>query len=146
MEKNHNKISMIISGILSKQNSNYHFQFIRYTISGGIAFITDFIILYILTDILNIYYLISAGIAFIAGVSVIYTFSIIWVFDIRRFQNKRFELSLFILISFFGLLLTELFMWFFTDMINFHYLLSKIISSALILWWNFFSKKIILFS
>lgn len=137
---------MIVRNILSNQNNKSQFQFIRYAISGGIAFIADFTILYILTDILNIYYLISAIISFTAGVLVTYTLSIIWVFDIRRFRNKHIELGLFTLLSIIGLLLTIFFMWFFTEIINFYYLLSKIISSALILGWNFFSKKILLFS
>jgi len=137
---------MIVRNILSNQNNKSQFQFIRYAISGGIAFISDFTLLYILTDYFYIYYLISAGIAFIAGVLIIYMLSITWVFDKRRFQNKHLELGLFILISFIGLILTELFIWFFTEKVNFHYLNSKIISSALVLFWNFFSKKFLLFS
>lgn len=67
---------MIVRNILSNQNNKSQFQFIRYAISGGIAFISDFTILYILTDYFYIYYLISAGIAFIAGVLIIYMLSI----------------------------------------------------------------------
>ncbi len=145
MKKNYKKISMIILDILFIQNNNSRVQFIRYTISGGIAFITDFVILLILTEFLNIYYLISAGIAFIIGVLVTYILSIRWVFDTRRFQSKRYEISIYFLLSFIGLLLTELFMWYFTDIIHYHYLLSKIVSSAFVLGWNFISKKFILF-
>ena len=137
---------MKIQNILSKQSQGSQFQLIRYSISGGVAFIIDFTILYILTEIFNIYYLISAGFAFIAGALVTYTFSIFWVFDIRRFVNTHIELGLFILLSFIGLLLTELFMWFFTEFSGIYYLFSKIISSALVLGWNFFSKKYLLFS
>jgi putative flippase GtrA len=136
---------MKVLDILSKQN-NTRFQFLRYSISGGIAFISDFTLLYILTDFFHIYYLVSAGIAFMAGVLITYILSITWVFDKRRIKNKHLELGFFILISFIGLILTELFIWFFTEKINFHYLISKIISSALVLFWNFFSKKYILFS
>jgi len=132
--------------IFSNRNNVGYFQFVRYAFAGGIAFITDFTILYFLTDIFNIYYLASAGIAFIAGVFVTYIFSIFWVFDTRKFVNKHVELGLFILLSFIGLLLTELFMWFFTDFVSIHYLFSKVISSALVLGWNFFSKKYFLFS
>lgn len=139
-------MSMKILEIFSKQNNVSYFQFIRYALSGGIAFITDYTILYILTEFFHIHYLVSAGIAFTAGVLVTYTFSILWVFNTRRFANNRVELGLFILLSFIGLLLTELFMWFFTEKVSFHYLNSKIISSALVLFWNFFSKKTILFS
>lgn len=136
----------MIGQLLKNKTNNTLIQLFRYTFVGGIAFIADFTILYILTDILNIHYLISAGISFTAGVLVTYTLSIIWVFDIRRLRNKHIELGLFTLLSIIGLLLTIFLMWLFTEIINFYYLLSKIISSALILGWNFFSKKILLFS
>lgn len=140
------ELTQMISQLIKTNTNNTFVQLFKYTFVGGIAFIFDFGLLYILTEYFNIYYLISAGIAFTAGVLITYTLSIKWVFVIRRFQNKHIELGLFILLSFIGLLLTELFMWFFTEIIQFYYLLSKIVASALILWWNFFSKKILLFS
>lgn len=140
------ELTQMISQLIKTNTNNTFVQLFKYTFVGGIAFIFDFGLLYILTEYFNIYYLVSAGIAFIAGVLITYIFSITWVFDIRRIQNKHLELGLFIILSVIGLLLTELFMWFFTEKVSFHYLNSKIISSAIVLFWNFFSKKILLFS
>ena len=45
-----------------------------------------------------------------------------------------------------GLGLTEGLMWFFTDLVGLHYMLSKLVTAALVLLWNFIARKIILFT
>jgi putative flippase GtrA len=120
-------------------------QLFRYTFVGGIAFIADFSSLFILTDIFNIYYLISAAVAFLLGTIINYSLSIIWVFSKRKILNKSFEFAIFSLIGIVGLGLNELIIWVFTEYVNFHYLISKIISAGFVLLWNFFARKFLLF-
>jgi putative flippase GtrA len=45
-----------------------------------------------------------------------------------------------------GLGLNELIIWFFTARIGLHYLASKIVSTVAIYCWNFFARKVALFS
>ncbi|MCK4835391.1 MAG: GtrA family protein, partial [Candidatus Aminicenantes bacterium] len=71
--------------------------------------------------------------------------SIHWVFNNRVLKNKSAEFFFFTLIGLGGLALNELFMWLFTDVAGFHYLISKIFSKALGYLWNFFAKKYFLF-
>ena len=54
-----------------------------------------------------------------------------WIFDQRRFDNRLFEVALFVAIGVVGLLLTALFMWLFTDRLDMHYLLSKVLTTAI---------------
>jgi putative flippase GtrA len=60
-------------------------------------------------------------------------------------KNRPFEFFCFTLIGLGGLALNELFMWLFTDVAGFYYLISKIFSTALGYLWNFFAKKFFLF-
>ena len=131
--------------ILFKKTDNTVIQFFRYGFAGGVAFAVDFSLLYILTDFFHIYYLISAALSFIPGIAVNYVLSVHWVFNKRVLKNRSFEFLCFTLIGMGGLALNELFMWFFTDVAGFYYLISKIISTALGYLWNFFSKKYFLF-
>jgi putative flippase GtrA len=121
-------------------------QLFRYTLVGGLAFIIDFGLLFILTHYLNIYYLISAAIAFLLGLTTNYILSIIWVFEKRTIANKKIEFLVFSLIGIVGLGLNEFIMWFFTDILYWHYLLSKIISTVFVYLWNFFARKFVLFN
>lgn len=112
---------------------------------GGAAFIVDFGSLYILTDIFGIYYLISAAIAFLLGLVANYLLSISWVFNKRTLDSKSMEFGIFTFIGIIGLGINEFFIWFFTAEVGFYYLISKIISTVIILFWNFFARKYILF-
>jgi putative flippase GtrA len=126
--------------------SNAFFQQLyRYTFVGAVAFCFDFGTLFALTYFLGIHYLISAGIAFFVGLSVNYAFSIKWVFDRRSIQDKRMEFLLFAFIGLAGLGLNELFIWYFTEVVRFHYLESKIVSTIFVYLWNFFARKYSLF-
>lgn len=131
--------------LLKKRTDRTGIQFLRYIIVGGIAFLVDFGSLYILTDYIGIYYLISAAIAFILGLIANYFFSISWVFNKRTFDNKPFEFGVFAIIGIMGLGLNEILIWFFTAELSFYYLISKILTAIIILFWNFFARKLTLF-
>ena len=120
-------------------------QLFRYTLVGGIAFALDFGFLFCLTHFLGVYYLISAGIAFLIGVSVNYLLSVAWVFKKHSLQAKWIEVLVFASIGIAGLALNELFIWFFTEIVHFHYLLSKVGSTVFVYLWNFFARKFALF-
>lgn len=121
-------------------------QIIRYFISGGIAAIADFGLLYLLTEFLGLYYLLSAVISFSVGLLITYLFSITWIFNQRRISNRWIELLIFGGIGAVGLLLTYLFMQYFTEVINLHYMLSKVLTTIIVFFWNFLTKRFILFT
>ena len=121
-------------------------QLFKYFFVGGIAYTVDFGSLFILTDLVKIHYLISAAIAFTLGLITNYSLSIIWVFSKRTVANKRLEFILFSIIGLVGLGLNEVIIWFFTEWIHFHYLISKVFSTVVVFFWNFFARKKILFS
>ena len=131
--------------LLKKSTDKIGIQFFRYIFVGGAAFLVDFVSLYLLTDFLGVYYLTSAAIAFILGLIVNYFLSTYWVFNKRKLDNLTFEFGIFAIIGIVGLGLNELFIWFFTAELNFYYLISKILAAALILFWNFFARKFVLF-
>jgi putative flippase GtrA len=140
-----NNVISSIEKLFKNQTDEISVQFLRYIFVGGFAFIVDFSSLFVLTEYLNIYYLLSAAIAFILGIIVNYSLSISWVFDKRTFNNKMFEFQVFAFIGVIGLVLNELFIWFFTNNISLYYLYSKLISAFFVLLWNFFARKLLLF-
>jgi putative flippase GtrA len=141
------KITMMNLGqkLLKDQTNKTRIQLFRYLFVGGAAFIVDFLSLYILTDFFGIYYLISAAIAFILGLFVNYILSVSWVFNKRKLDNRTFEFGIFAIIGIVGLGLNEVLLWFFTQELLIYYLLSKIFAAAIILFWNFFARKYLLF-
>lgn len=135
----------MIKRLFIEQTDDVFLQFFRYTFVGGTAFIVDFGSLFVLTEFFNVHYLISAAIAFLLGLTINYALSIVWVFSKRILRNKSFEFGIFAFIGIIGLGFNELFIWFFTEYVHFHYLLSKIFSTVFVFMWNFFVRKFILF-
>lgn len=131
---------------LSTRKNNLSAQFFRYFLVGGVAFIVDFSLLYLLTEFGRLHYLFSASIAFVAGIVVNYALSVTWVFDHRSIDNRMHEFAIFAVIGILGLAFNAALMWFFTEQVGLHYLLSKIVAAALILLFNFGARKALLFS
>lgn len=135
----------LISSILSKSDKTF-IQLFRYGFVGGIAYCVDFGFLFFLTEVIKIHYLISAAIAFILGLITNYALSILWVFPKRTLADKRMEFLIFSIIGLIGLGLNEVIIWSFTELIHFHYLISKIFSTIVVFFWNFLARKKVLFS
>lgn len=121
-------------------------QFARYLVVGGLAFVVDFGLLYVLTEFVGIHYLASAAIAFLFGMLTNYWLSRVWVFDQRAVENVAVEFAIFSAIGVVGLGLNEGIIWFFRERIHFHYMLAKAVSAGIVLIWNFGARRALLFS
>jgi len=136
---------MVIEKLVKEKTNNLWIQLFRYTFVGGSAFLVDFFSLFVLTEYAGINYLISAAIAFTLGLILNYILSLGWVFKERTLGTPWLEFAIFAIIGVIGLLLNELIIWFFTEGVHFHYLASKIVSTAIVYLYNFFARKYILF-
>ena len=81
----------------------------------------------------------------ISSVLVNYIMSTRWVFNQDNIGNKVLEFNLFILISTIGLVFTEILLYFFTDIVGLYYLVSKIIASIIVLFWNFLARRVMFY-
>ena len=131
--------------ILFEQTSNSFYQLIRYVFVGGLAFVVDYGLLYILTEYAGLHYLLSATCSFLAGLIVNYLISTTWVFNQSKLKNKWMEFTIFGLIGVVGLGLNNLFLYLLTDKTGVHYMISKIVVAAIVMLWNFIARRIILF-
>lgn len=124
----------------------FEHQICRYAVVGGIAFIIDWTVLFVLTEFFQWHYLASAALSFVLGVVVNYTLSLKWVFDVRTFTKRSIEFAVFAVIGVLGLGLNELFIGLFTEVFAIYYMISKLLATALVFFWNFYARKVILFS
>lgn len=121
------------------------YQLMKYGVVGGIAFIVDYGSLYLLTEYAGVHYMLSAAIAFILGLICNYILSTAWVFGESKISNKMAEFIGFAVIGVLGLLLNELIIYVSTDLIGLHYMVGKIISTAIVFFWNFFARRYLIF-
>ena len=119
-------------------------QLFRFGLVGGICFLIDYSILYICTDIFKIHYLISSVISFTISTIFNYILSIKWVFNLKENRNSRKDFVNFIVFSVIGLILNQIIMWFGVDILNIYYMITKIISTCIVMCFNFITRKIFL--
>lgn len=120
-------------------------QFARYAVAGGVATAADFLVLFLLTDWFGMYYLLSATIAFSIGITVNYIISVTWVFSQRKLSNLYLEILIFLITGVVGLALNNFILWALTEKFLLYYLYSKAVATVIVLFWNYYSKKVILF-
>lgn len=125
---------------------NWFLQLFRYGFVGGVAFVVDYGTLFCCTEYLHFHHLVSAAIAFLLGLLVNYLLSTSWVFAVRTQSNRKLEFAIFAIIGIIGLGLNELIIYVGTDLCHLHYMLSKLISTAIVFFWNFFARKLMLFN
>lgn len=131
--------------LLVSDTSNGWIQLFRYLFVGGFSFIVDYGLLYILTDYFHFHYILSATISFVAGLVVNYLLSTHWIFRHSKLKNKTAEFFVFAIIGVVGLLFNNLLLFLFTDGLHLHYMISKLITAAIVMLWNFLGRKLILF-
>ncbi len=141
--------SGLIYKLFRQPTDNLLIQLFRYTFVGGAAFIADYLTLTALTELCGVHYLLSATIAFIIGLVINYAISTQWVFnpdpDIHKSAAiKRIEFIGYTIVGVIGLGLNALIMWIATDYIGIHYMLSKLISTAIVFLWNFIGRRILM--
>ena len=120
-------------------------QLFRYGFVGGLAFLVDYGTLVLLTEFAGMHYLLAATISFILGLITNYLLSITWVFNQHKLNNRWVEFLLFAFIGVVGLVLNDAIMFLCTERCGIHYTLSKIIATAIVFFWNFLARKLILF-
>lgn len=119
-------------------------QILKFGVVGGIAFIIDYIILIFCKELLNFNILISAAIAFTISVIYNYIASVKYVFNVDKNNSRRKNFTIFIILSIIGLIITEIIMNVGTNDLKINYLIVKIISTAIVMVFNFITRKILL--
>ena len=129
-------------------------QFFRYLFVGGLAFVVDFALSYIVFRFVfheqKEFGWIANALSFIAGLVVNYIISTFWIFKTSKVENKLVEFISFAAIGVVGLLITIgitiLFEKWLGDTTHLFQIIAKIVSTAVSFLWNFFARKILLYN
>lgn len=116
-------------------------QILKFGVVGGLAFLIDYVLLYALTEFVGIHYLISSVISFTVSLIFNYILSIKWVFDVTKKQTVK-EITIFVILSVIGLGINQVVMYVGSDLLHIYYMLTKIVATAIVMVWNFVTRKI----
>lgn len=129
---------------VSKKTENLLIQIFKFGIVGGIAFLIDYIVLFCCKEFIGLSVLLSAAIAFTVSVIYNYIASVKWVFDVNKEKSAKKNFVIFIILSIIGLIITEIIMWIGSDIMKINYLIVKIIATAIVMVFNFITRKMFL--
>ena len=129
------------------------FEFLRYCIVGGIAFLADFGTLVVaqelfLNDVQGGVY-IATVLGFIVGLAVNYALSLWFVFTQKKDRGKGRSVGAFLVFGTIGLMglgWTELGMWMGIELLKWNYMIVKVIVTGLVLVWNYLGRKLLIFN
>lgn len=119
-------------------------QVMKFGVVGVVAFAIDYGLLAFLTEIAGVNYLVSATVSFTVSVVFNYAASMRYVFRHREGMSRRREFVIFVVLSVIGLALNNACMWAGVELLGVHYLVVKIGATALVMVWNFVTRKIFL--
>lgn len=118
-------------------------QILKFGVVGGIAFLIDYSLLYILTEYAKIPVLYSSVISFSVSVIFNYILSTKWVFTTKEKQTLK-DFIIFVLLSVIGLGINQLIMYLGVDKLNMYYMIVKLFATAVVMVYNFISRKLII--
>lgn len=119
-------------------------QFMKFGVVGIIAFFIDYGLLFVLTEFGGINYLVSATISFTVSVIFNYIASMRYVFTHKEDMSRRKEFVIFVVLSAIGLVINNVCMWAGVEIFGIHYMITKIGATAIVMVWNFVTRKIFL--
>ena len=131
--------------MLIEKTNNTFVQLFRYGFVAVGAFAVDYGFYFLLSYVLGVQYLVAALAGFVMGTATNYLISKYMVFQGEP-KSRTFEVLLVFLVSGVGLLWLELGLYVLTDIYGIHYLLSKLIMTGVVFLWNFFARKLFMYS
>ena len=128
------------------------FEFLRYAVVGGIAFLADFGTLVGFQELVFHQYAwgvyVSTICGFLVGLAVNYFLSLLFVFTQAKDCGKGRSFGAFVVFGVIGLVglgLTELGMWLGIECLGWNYMVVKIFVTGAVLMWNYLGRKLIIF-
>lgn len=116
-------------------------QFMKFGVVGIIAFVIDYGLMVLLTEVFGVNYLISATVSFTVSVVFNYIASMRYVFRHKEDMSRRREFAIFVVLSVIGLGINNGLMWLGTGLLGISYLITKLFATAVVMLWNFVTRK-----
>ena len=138
-------------GLFYQKTDNIFIQFFRYCFVGGLATLVEGGALWLIQHFIfreqsgfTVY--ISQGIAFVLGLIANFVLSKLFVFQEKSERtNALGEFVTYAVVGVVGLLMKELLLWVFNIQIGWHYMLVWVISTIIVLIWNYAGRRVLLY-
>lgn len=113
------------------KKESWFISFFRYQVAAITATLVDFLVLILLTEVFNVWYVYSTAIGALAGAIVNFNLCRYWAFcnSKNKFKHQVFR---YVLVSAGSLVLNTFFVFIFTDFAHINYSISKVITALMV--------------
>ena len=123
------------------KNRGLILQFCKFGAVGICSVLVDYGLMISLVEIVRIDYFIATALSYTFSVFVNYVLSMRYVFPGKEDMSRTKEVTIYFILSFMGLGLNQLLMWIAVDMFGIFYGIAKLMSTFMVGWYNFASRK-----
>lgn len=116
-------------------------QFLKFAAVGLISFAIDWGLLIALVELAHMSIFWATTVSFLTSVIVNYVLSLNFVFEHREGMSRKKEFTVFAILSIVGLGLNDFYMFVGVGLLNIGYQAMKAISTFLVTWYNYFSRR-----
>jgi len=117
----------------------------RYFAVGAVAASVDFLVFAGLTSGFSVHWFTSSLLSFVLATAVNYRLSVAFVFQQGARFSRGHEIGLVFLASAIGLAFNQLVLWIAYKHFGLHLLLSKVVATGAVFFWNFGSRRFYIF-
>ena len=123
------------------KNRGLILQFCKFGVVGILSLFVDYGLMVFLVEIVGVDYFRASALSYTFSVLVNYVLSMRFVFQGREDMSRTKEATIYFILSFIGLGLNQLLMWIAVDVIGIFYVIAKVMSTFMVTWYNFASRK-----
>ncbi len=120
-------------------------RIIRYLITGAVTVVTLIGVLYLLRDVLQIWYLLASTIAFLITLCVSFTLQKFWVFESQGLLEIKQQMGKYILLSLCNLAANTALMYVLVDRLQLNHLFAQAVVAGILACWGFFLYAKVIF-
>jgi putative flippase GtrA len=113
-------------------------KLIKFSAVGAVGTLAHYAVLVSLVQLLSVNVLVASSIGAIAGALVNYSLNYKWTFNSNRRHSEA--MVKFFTVATVGFVMNGLFMGLFTKVLVFHYLIAQVMTTGIVLFWNFLAN------
>lgn len=129
---------------MAKYIKDIAIQFAKFGVVGVIAFCIDYGLFLAMTYLMNVEYLIASAISFTLSTIFNYAASMRYVFAGKQGQTRTQQFVIFFVLSLVGLGVNQLVLWACVGLLQWVAWIGKLIATAVVMVFNFITRKIFL--
>jgi dolichol-phosphate mannosyltransferase len=116
------------------------FRFARFSVLGGVGASFGYLTLYVLTDIMGVWYIISSIAGEVMNFFVNFFVHKYWTFEVEENKNNNHKIAYTVIVVFYFIANTSL-MYLLTDLCGVQYVASKVATTLILAWPTYRATK-----